>query len=268
MGVMKIRFLAVLLAFFPGWLLSPLQAQVVELHPSGNTSVDTWTHLQKVRPGGLQDLSAGFGGFPGFGPWTGGVIYSDGNPEGAYIAKTADGTGGGPFIAGSSLYFGGTNFEANVDGGKISVVENTPLAGVETIIFQIEISGAYSHVFHNHQPPVLSITTDNGQYEIAGSTFVSIVNSRSGYDPINAEDTTVNTYAFQWNLAGYTGLEGNVISFSIIVNAVQHAQIYSMQLLQTDETQPYAVVPEASAACLFALAAWMVRFRVRRKGAG
>lgn len=243
--------------------LSSAGAQVIDLSLSGNTSHDRWTAIKSAgRPQGFQSL-AGYGGFPGSGVWPG-TISSNPNGGDAYITKGADGPGGGAYVASGSIYFGAYTADPNMDGGTIIIKDNTPIAELKTIIFQIELAGAGGYEFFNSVDPTLTITTDTGTFTLASTFAPNLIASRNaGSDPVTGSPLNVNTWVYQWNIDPALMVTG----FEILVNPVQHTQIYSMQLDQSDVAYAAAVVPEPSTWCILFLSAGVVLFHARRKRA-
>lgn len=209
---------------------SGLHAAIINIPMGGTTSTDEWTSS------GLTSASnPGFPGFPGSGAWPSGILANVGG--GSTLVKTANGSGGGPFPAGSGLYFGGFSFEPNLNGGSLAVQDTSPLLGVQTIVFQIVIGEALGWDFFNSALPTLSVNggaalnanysslfdqQPNGEFTIEGETF----------------DLYLNTYALQWDVRDY-----DVSSFQIDFTGVQHATISGLRVDQSTMAYDFSVLP-------------------------
>ena len=219
---------------------------------SGNTQNDGWTN-----PALTAAANPGYGSFPGSGAWPAPIQSNVGGD--AYLSKVSNGTGGGPYPASGSIYFGGFSGDANVNGGTLSVTDATPLANLQTVVFQIEIGEASTYDFYNGVLPTLSY---NGGTQFLTADYVSLSQVFNGTVemPTGTEPIYINTYALQWDLSG---ISETISTFSISFSGVQHSQVYSMQLDQSD-TMTQAV-PEPSTYALMALGAGVVCWHLRRK---
>lgn len=206
----------------------PLQHLILQ----GNATYNVWNTL---NDSGMP----GTGGFPGSGDWSGNMA----SEPGAYVAqissgglaglkKVSNGTGGGPFAAGGSLYYGGFSPIANTDGGTVAVFDSNPLANLQTIAFQIEIGEAYGFDFYNDILPVLTIQHAGGTATVAAdmSAVLGSVANGTFPTPVGEEDLYTTLYGLQWDVGSYTGITHISIDFT----AVQHASVYGVRLDQSD----------------------------------
>lgn len=201
----------------------------------GSTSFDGWANINSAN-------FSGYGGFPGNSVWPnpiGSNIGASGDSELARVAGSP--TGGGPFLASDSIYFGSFAQVPNALGGTLRVSDMTPLPNLKTLVFQIQIGEADSYDFHDPSGyPVLKV---NGQANAVGASFEPVLLGRyqngSFFSPETQQEEPVyvNTWAFQWNLAEGT----TVASFQIEFSAVTHAQVYALQLDQTSALQTQQV---------------------------
>ena len=226
-----------------------LHAAPVAIALDGNTQTDGWTSFNST--------SAGFGSFPGSSPWPVPIQSNVGGD--ATLMKTANGTGGGPYPASASIYFGGFSGDVNNDGGRLAVTDSTPIANLQTVVLQVEIGEAWTYDFYNGVLPTLSY---NGGSQMLTADYISLSQVYNGTVtmPTGEEPIYINTYGLQWDLSGVSEA---ITSFTISFNGVQHAQLYSLQLDQSD-TMTQAV-PEPSTYALMALAGAFVLWRMRRR---
>lgn len=225
-----------------------------------NVVNNSWVNLSSVAANGVPGLT-GTGGFPGTAAWGGKASQVDsvtgdagGTVGGATLSKVSSGNGGGPYAAGGSLYFGGFSADVNNNGGTLSVTDSSPLAGLQTIAFQVGIGEAWTHDFYNQALPTLSYTTASGSV-----TSVAASNSRVAEAffngkvamPTGDENVYINQYLLQWDLSGVTQ---PITSFSISFTGVQHAQLYGLTLTQA----AVAAVPEPSTYAMLLAGALMV----------
>lgn len=218
--------------------------QLVSPDLDGTTSLDRWTTALTTTG------SSGYPGFPGTGAWPASIGSDTGGD--AVLDKVANGTGGGPYPGGGSLYFGGFSADINNDGGTVSVSDATPVAGLANVVFQVEIGEAWTHDFFNAELPVLSYTTSLGttsdiaatQWALTGQFYNGTVPMPSG-----DEDVFINAYLLQWDLGS---VAEEITSFAITFTGVQHAQVYALQLDQGNVYTSAIAVPEPAAFAAFA----------------
>ncbi|MBK1881293.1 PEP-CTERM sorting domain-containing protein [Luteolibacter pohnpeiensis] len=186
----------------------------------------------------------GYPKFPGSGDWPSAISPNSGNST-AVVEKVSNGAGGGAYPSSGSLYFGGQSL-GDIDGGIIRAYDATPIEDVATVVFQIQIGDALVWSFYQEQMPTLSYMTVSGAIATISATYESYYGmiESPGY---TGYDIGVRTYAFQWDLSG---VEEEISEIWVSVNAVQHAQIYGMQLdegavVYTESILP-ASIPEPS----------------------
>lgn len=247
----KRLFMQACLLFAAG--VSALSAGPISLGLQGTVTYDGWTNMT---------VSGGYSGvtFPGTAAWrttgnwttyikdsvTYGAIGSNTAGSGdAVLYKVSNGNGG-PYPAGESIYFGGTSGTQNLLGGTLGVADPTPLAGVKTIAFQIEIGEAFGYAFYNNTLPVLKYTTESGEHTMT-ATFSDLVSQLYSGDivmPTGYEDIYKNTWGVQFNLDGITE---SILSYEVQFSGVQHAQVYSMQMDTSNVLHESIVFPQAIA---------------------
>ncbi|HMN79321.1 MAG TPA: hypothetical protein PKA20_05250 [Burkholderiaceae bacterium] len=244
---------------------------------SGDISNNSWVNLTaSTGPAGTPIAGvpglSGTGGFPGltmWGPQASQINSSYGTVSGtelggATLNKVANGSGGGPYAAGGSIYFGGFSDVVNLNGGTLSVVDSTPLAGLETVVFQVGIGEAWTYDFLNHALPTLTVTTASGTSAPLVADFnqkVEAFDNGTVEMPTGTETVYINQYALQWNLSGYSDITSLAVSFS----GVQHAQLYGLTLTEGDTFTQVVAVPEASMPLMMAAGLGGVAFLVRRR---
>ena len=202
---------------------------------SGASSFDGWANITSAN-------FSGFGGFPGSSGWPnpiGSNAEASGDSELARVAGSP--TGGGPFLASDSIYFGNFSQVPNALGGTLRVSDGTPLPNLKTLVFQIQIGEADGYDFHDPTGyPVLKI---NGQTNGVSATYAPVLLGRyqngTFFSPETQQEEPVyvNTWAFQWNLE--SGIA--VSSFQIEFSCVTHAQVYGLQLDQSSDLQPQQI---------------------------
>lgn len=191
--------------------------------------------------------NAGGGMFPGMTMWAPYKSQFGTSTTQGDLIKTANGTGGGPYPAGSSIYYGGASPVANTNGGSLAV-KGYAVPNVKTVTFQLSIGEAYGYSLWDadgnglgpEDMPKLKVYGPEGQLlDTLTATHSDIVKKAyngsmqmppgSGLD----EDIYINTFGFQWNLSG---IEGTIASFQADWTGVQHAQLWSLRLDQTDSS--------------------------------
>lgn len=212
-----------------------------------NVVNNAWVNLSSVTSNGVPGLT-GTGGFPGSAAWSGKASQIDsvigdagGTQGGATLSKVSNGTGGGPYAAGSSLYFGGFSGDINNNGGTLVVTDSSPLAGLQTVAFQAGFGEAWTYDFYNHALPTLSYTTASGTVSNIAATSAQIAEAFFNGTvamPTGDESVYINQHLLQWDLSN---VGEQITSFSISFTGVQHAQLYGLTL-----TQAAAPVPEPS----------------------
>lgn len=235
------------------------QMALVDYDLPGNEQSNVWNSLTAAS-------YPGYGGFPGSGAWPGPMASQVATGGGdATLNKISNGTGGGPYPASGSMYYGGFSGDINNDGGTLAVVDNSPIANLSNIVFQIQIGEAWTYDFLDHELPTLTYTTGLGTVVGLAASNSSILEkfyNGTVEMPTGEEDIYINTYALQWDLSGVTE---PITSFSISFTGVQHAQLYKLSVEQSDTY--VQAVPEPTSAVLFAAGAVVALSRCRRRSA-
>jgi hypothetical protein len=222
---------------------------------SGDSTFATWhtmnLHHPTLNPEGIADT----GGFPGVTMWTPKSSQSGSTESNTKLVKVSNGAGGGPYAAGSSIYYGGFSFDPNTNGGTLALNASTPLDGLKTVIFQIQIGEAQTYDFYNHALPTLTytLTGDATLHTLAAAASSNFhkLNTGSVEMPTGTEPIYVNSYAMWFD---FSAVVGAVESFSVSWTGVQHGQLYGTSIQQdkvalTSSILP-AAVPEPSAILL------------------
>ena len=232
------------IVFFIFWIglvpLSHAQVSPVLFTGGGATVFDGWENVTSLN-------YSGYGGFPGGSTWPTPIgSNSSGSEDAVLLRLSGSPTGGGPFLATDSIYFGNFSQSPNALGGTLAVKDETPLTGVQTIVLQIQVGEALGYDFHDPAGyPVLKLNNSGIAIPASFSPFVvaryqngTFISPETGAEPIY-----VNTWAFQWNLsAGVT-----VSSFQIEFSCVTHAQIYALRLDQSAALQTNQIFSSPSA---------------------
>lgn len=233
---------------------------------TGTTDVDTWITTSSTS--GL--TAAANPGYPSFftstNPWPAPIGSHVGGD--ATLNKTANGAGGGPFPSGESIYFGSFGTVVNTFGGSLAVTDTTPISGLQTVVFQLEIGEAWGYDLFDGELPTLTYTYDNGSgtqtSDVLSASFSTILVSAFNGTvemPSGTEEIYINLYALQWDLSA---IEDNITSFTIEFSAVEHAQVYAAQVNQSDTMTQ--VVPEPSTYAMFGAGFGLLLWRLRRRG--
>lgn len=237
-----------LAAAIVGLLATASQAEVIDPGLAGVTQYDGWDNLT----GGN---FPGYGSFPGSSPWPAPIGSNQPGSGDATFNKTS----GNGYPAGGSIYVGGFSSTPNTLGGSFSVAETSTVAGLETVVFQIEIGEAFGYDLFNHASPTLSYN-GGAQALTAAPVLVEQIQNGTFTNPVTGQPEPVylNTWLFQWDLSGVVD---PISSFSVSFSAVQHAQIYALRLDQSDTLR---LVPEPASLGLMGLGASALALAFRR----
>lgn len=230
------------------------------INPSleGVTQYDGWIDLNNSN-------YAGYGGFPGTAAWPAPIgsnrtlanTFSRDEAGDAGLIKVQNGTGGGPYPAGGSIYFGGFSGDINNYGGTLAVTDSTPVAGLQNVVFQVQLGEAWTYDFYNEMLPVLNY--NGGAQQLAATTSFTIEQFFNGTVemPTGPEEVYINTVLLQWDL---TGIAEPITDFTVEFTGVQHAQLYGLRL---DQSDVYTIVPAPGAMALLSIGG-LLTFRRRR----
>ena len=164
---------------------------------------------------------------PGTQDWKQPMIANQPGSQGGALIKVANGDGGGPYPT-DHLYFGGYSLQANTFGGTIKLAV-TPLPSLKKIVLQVQITDAFGLDFYQPggAPDLLLNTTTS----VATSSIVRT--HHEVLDPVEytgtPEDLYLNTYRYEWDVSL---IQVPITSIEIQMSAVQHAQIYALQVDQ------------------------------------
>jgi hypothetical protein len=233
-------------------------AQVIPINfnPGDTVSYDGWRNLTNVN-------FPGYSGFPGFSGWPGPIGSNAAGSGDANLNKVGNGPGGGPYVGGESIYFGGTSNVPNTLGGTLSVTDSTIISDLNTVVFQIQIGEAFGYDLYNGAPPTLMV---NGSTPITlqYSGLIAHVDTGTTFPtPDGPEIVYLNTWGFQYDLSG---ISEPITSLTIQFSGVQHSQVYALQLNQSSGIYSNSLVPEPSTALLgcFGLGLALVSRRRRK----
>jgi len=223
---------------------------------SGVTQYDGWANLNSTN-------FPGYGGYPGSTPWPSPILANQVDSGDGGFNKTSG--NGYPLSVASGNYVyvtqpGGGTSDPTVAVGSFAVSDQTPVSGLKNVLFQSLMGGALmmggEYVeFASGIYPVLSY---NGGAQNLTATYYDLL--WEGELSADQGDGYGYLRAFQWDLSG---IVDPISSFSISWSNTNHAQIYEMQLNQSDVfTQ---VVPEPSAFLLVVSGMSGILFSTRRR---
>jgi hypothetical protein len=251
---MKTIFLVLLLS------IGTSHSQIIDINfaGGGSKSYSAWSNVNSFN-------YSGYGSFPGNSPWPSPIRATEGSTNSTLNRIAGSPTGGGPFLASESIYFGSFSQVPNALGGTLRLSNSLSLTNLRTLVFQIQIGEAIGYDFFSPSGfPKLSL---NGEtYNTA--LYTNLVNRyQNGVfpSPETGEDEPVwvNTWAFQWNLTSPTNINNYAIDFS----GVTHSQVYALRWDSTSVLQNQ-VVPEPSTYALLLLAFGIIILYKKFKTAG
>ena len=240
--------------------ISVANAQIIDVNFSGggSKSYSSWSNVNSFN-------YSGYGSFPGNQPWPSPIRATDGSTNSTLNRIAGSPTGGGPFLASESIYFGNFAQVPNALGGTLRLSNSLSLTNLRTLVFQIQIGEATGYDFFSPTGfPKLSL--NGGTYSSA--LFTNLVNRyQNGVFPSpetgQDEPVYVNTWAFQWNLTNASTINNYAMDFS----AVTHAQVYALRWDSTSVLQNQ-VIPEPSTYALLLLAFGIIILYKKFKTAG
>ncbi len=239
--------------------ISLAQSIITEPKPitlPGSTDFDGWNQSGLNNTG-----NPGFPGFPGSPPWP--------NPIGSNVTGSGDATlnkvSGNAYPAAASIYFGSFTLIPNKFGGRLAVADSTPLSGVKTIILQMQIGESLGFDLFGGLPV---LNYNSGSQQISPNYSALWANEPNGTFPVpggGEEPLFINLRAFQWDLTSL----GPITNFNIQFSAVEHAQLYALQLDQGSIMT--VIVPEPATISLILLVAlallpFVLRCRISSQG--
>jgi len=220
---------------------------------SGSTQYDGWAGLTSTN---YPTYAMGpLGGFPG-GAWPAPISANQVGSGDAALRKVSGGgyLGSAGIYAGSFVTTGSTPF---------SLSDNTPVANLETVLFQIQIDTAFNLDLIG--TPTITLytggTVDTGSVLTTLSAGYFQLLSSQSLGNTGFGDSFRNQIAFQWDLSG---VAGSISAFKIDYNASVHTTTGALQVDQSDTfTQ---IVPEPSACLLVGMGLTALVVRGRRRG--
>ena len=235
-------------------------AQIVDVNFSGGgtTSYSAWSNINSFN-------YTGYGSFPGNAPWPAPIRATQGSTNSTLNRIAGSPTGGGPFLASESIYFGNFAQVPNALGGTLRLSNGVSLTNIKTLVFQIQIGEATGYDFF--EPAGLPKLTINGLTNASSfSTFTNLVTRfQNGVFPSpetgQDEPVWINTLAYQWNITNASSITNYHVDFS----GVTHSQVYAMRWDGTTVLQSTPVIPEPSTLGLLLLAAAATSGYVLRK---
>lgn len=238
-------------------------AQIIDVNFSGggSKSYSAWSNVNAFN-------YSGYGSFPGSQPWPSPIRATEGSTNSTLNRVAGSPTGGGPFLASESIYFGNFAQVPNALGGTLRLSNSLSLTNLRTLVFQIQIGEALGYDFF--EPSGLPRLTLNGFTNFSTfSTFTNLVTRfQNGIFPSpetgKDEPVWINTLAYQWNITNASSITNYHIDFS----GVTHSQIYAMRWDGTTVLQSTPVIPEPSIYGLLLLAFGIIILYKKFKTAG
>ena len=219
-------------------------SQIIAVNMGGTTSFSSWSNINSFN-------YSGYGSFPGNTPWPAPIRATQGSTNSTLNRVAGSPTGGGPFLASESIYFGNFSQVPNTLGGTLRLSNSISLTNIKTLVLQIQIGEATGYDFFSPTGfPKLSL---NGITNFA--SFTNLVNKfQNGTFPSPEtgleEPVYVNTWAYQWKITN-----ASVSNYFVDFSAVTHAQVYNIRWDSSSMVYNTPVIPEPSTIGLLSLAA-------------
>ena len=256
---------AVAAALFVAVVSVPTMAQFVPgdaiINPPmvGTTQYDGWVGLTSAN-------YPGYGAFPGTAQWPAPIgsnrtlsnDFSINEPGDGSLIRISGGAGGGPLPQSQAIYFGGFSSTPNTFGGTLGVTDTTPVANLRNVVFQLQIGEAQTFDLFNGLMPVLSYNGGSQSLAATSNHLIDQYFNGTVQMPTGPEPLYNNTYLLQWDLSS---VAGPITDFTITFSGVQHSQVYSMALHQSDV---YTPVPSPATVAAFGLGGMITMLRARR----
>lgn len=205
--------------------LSAVSGQIVPVNLGGTGSYDGWANINMAN-------FPGYPGFSGSASWPAPIGSNTSGSGDAELQRVAGGSTGGPFPATDSLYFGSFTQVPNDLGGTVRVADATPVAGVKTIVLQVQIGEAVGYDFHEPTgQPVLRINGQPTAFASMQPVLIDHYQNGTYFSPETEQEEPVyvNTWGLQWDASQL----GPVGSFHIEFSGVTHSQVYAIRLDQS-----------------------------------
>ena len=251
---MRIHFSALITtALVSASLITTVPAAPIAMNLPGTTSYDGWENM----------TSGNYPGYPGFGSsaaWPSPIGSNTTNSGDAVVNKVS----GTANPAGASLYSGVyANTPPNTFGSTLVVSDTTVPLNLKNVVFQIDIGAASGYDFYNGVLPTLSYNDGGQNITATYSTILSQVQDGTFTNPDTGLDEPVyiTLYGLQWDLSS---VSTPINSIQISWSTVQHSQVYSLRLDQSDTF--VQAIPEPSTWFLLSLSITaLVAFRLHRR---
>ena len=199
----------------------------VPVNLTGNTEFEGWSELTGENN---PDLLGFFGNTI---PWRDAIAPNEPGSAGSATFGKDSGIG---YPASSSIY----NFSINPLGeGNYAVRDMSPIADLETIIFQLDLGGDFSTF---KAKPVLNY--NDGSQDLAADFYSLTPGNFTFADPNEEAQDPLPTFnhAFQWDLSE---VDSNINSYEIVWTTGAHSSNYAMQLDSGDTfSQQVSTIPE------------------------
>jgi len=255
--VTKSLFLSLLAAGVLGASLSAASAQqFVDYAPilGGTTSNHHWSDF--ALPPGASPSVAGKAG-----QWPQGIA-----PNGSGAGYIFSGNASFPddytdFFDGSGIYtfFSETHFQ---------VSSSAPLAGVESLVFQMSIAAGLSGAMGGSPltfaaVPTLTLTLSDSSTVSVGAADYSLLQAATPtYIPAFGINTVLESYGFQWDLSEY----GDIASYTLNWQVAYHSITYGLDTTESTQSHSESVlqaIPEPSTWLLLGLGGVFLAVRFR-----